>query len=397
MLDSIKKRLKTSKLAREINSAIKGIALDAAHEINMFRFGDYWNRYTLIDHSRIAVELLEGRLCGNRLNNRTPHLNIFFVGTYYDHEMQGFFQGLQRLGDVHTYINAHGEYGINMPRGVKLSLDEHQQWCHHLYESVLEANQNKPIDFLIGTFTAPSVSLEALLAIRGLGIPIVNIAMDDMLPQHWRTDRKAKMGAFGLGPAVDLTLQTTAAMIPRYLKAGYPAIYFPFASDADIFCPTAEKDIDVLFIGNCYGKRERLIAKCMEAGIHVEAYGLEFPRGHVAGEEVPRLFGRSKLILGSGLVGHSANLTTLKLRDFDGPMAGALYLTSHNPLLACHFNIGEEILTYENVDDCIYKIKYFLTNEEERIRIATNGRVRACAEHTWNHRFQLLLQTLGLS
>lgn len=397
MLDNIKKRLKTSKLARELNSAIKGIALDAAHEINRFRFGDHWNRYSLDDCSRIAVELLQGRLCDVRRNNRTSRLNIFFVGTYYDHEMQGFFQGLQRLGDVHTYINAHGGYGINTPRGVKLSLDEHQQWCHHLYESVLDANQVKPIDFVIGTFTAPSVSLEALLAIRGLGIPIINIAMDDMLPQHWRTERKVKMGAFGLGPAVDLTLQTTPAMIPRYLKAGYPAIYFPFASDADIFCPAVEKDIDVLFIGNCYGKREKLIAKCVEAGISVEAYGLEFPHGHIAGEEVPRLFGRSKIILGSGLVGHSANLTTLKLRDFDGPMAGALYLTSHNPFLENHFNIGEEILTYVNIDDCINKIKYFLTNEKERLRIAANGRARSCAEHTWNHRLQLLSQALGFS
>jgi hypothetical protein len=298
---------------------------------------------------------------------------------------------------VHTYINAYGEYGINTPRGVKLSLYEHQQWCHHLYESVREVNQVKPIDFVIGTFTAPSVSLEALLAIRWLGIPIINIAMDDMLPQHWRTERKVKMGAFGLGPAVDLTLQTTQAMIPRYLKAGYPAIYFPFASDADIFFPAAEKDIDVLFIGNCYGKREKLIARCVEAGIDVVAYGLGFPLGHIAGKDVPRLFGRSKIILGSGLVGHSANLTTLKLRDFDGPMAGAFYITSYNPLLESHFNIGEEIFTYENVDDCIYKIKYFLTNEELRIRIATTGRARACAEHTWNQRFQLLLQTVGLS
>jgi hypothetical protein len=311
--------------------------------------------------------------------------------------MQGFFQGLQRLGDVHTYINAHGKYGINPPRGLKLSLHEHQQCSQHLYESVLEANQVKPIDFVIGTFTAPSVSLEALRAIRGLGIPIINIAMDDMLPQHWRTERKVKMGAFGLGSAVDLTLQTTPAMIPRYLKAGYPSIYFPFASDANIFCSTAEKDIDVLFIGNCYGKREKLIAKCLEAGIRVEAYGLDFPRGHIAGDEVPRLFGRSKIVLGSGLVGHSANLTTLKLRDFDGPMAGALYLTSHNPLLANHFHIGEEILTYVNIDDCIKKIKYFLANEKDRLRIASNGRTRSCAEHTWNQRLQLLSRTLGFS
>ena len=397
MLIDIKKRLKTSKLARDLNSAIKGFAMDAAHEINRFHFGDYWNRHSSDEIDRMAAELLQGRLCHIRRNNRTSHLNIFFVGTYYDHEMQGLFQGLQRMGHVHTYINAQGGYGVNTPRGVKLSLHEHQQWCHHLYESVLEANQVKPIDFVIGTFTAPSVSLEALLAIRGLGIPIINIAMDDMLPQHWRTERKVKMGAFGLGHAVDLTLQTTPAMIPRYLKAGYPAIYFPFASDADIFFPTAEKDIDVLFIGNCYGKREKLIAKCVEAGISVEAYGLEFPRGHIAGEEVPRLFGRSKIILGSALVGHSANLTTLKLRDFDGPMSGALYLTSHNPLLANHFKIGEEILTYVTIDDCINKIKYFLTNEKERLRIAANGRARASGEHTWNHRLKLLPQALGLS
>ena len=397
MLNNIKNKLKTIKLARDLNSGIKGVALDASHEFNRFHFGDYWNQFSSEKCRLIATELLQERLCGTKRNNLSSPSNIFFVGTYYDHEMQGLFQGLQGIGNVHTYINAHGGYGINTPRGMKLSLYEHQQWCQHLYASVREANQVKPIDFVIGTFTAPSISLETLLAIRELGIPIINMAMDDMLPQHWRTERKVKMGAFGLGPAVDLTLQTTPAMITRYLKAGYPAIYFPFASDPNIFCPSAEKDIDVLFIGNCYGKREKLIAKCVGAGISVEAYGLEFPSGHIAGEEVPRLFGRSKIILGSGLVGHSPSLTTLKLRDFDGPMAGALYLTSHNPLLANHFDIGEDILTYVNIDDCINKIKYFLSNEKERLRIAANGRERSCAEHTWNHRFQLLSQTLGLS
>lgn len=397
MANYVKERLKESKLARELNSAIKGIALDAIHEINRIRFGDYWSLYSEDHCNRLTSILLQKRLNDVRLNDLTATLNIFFVGTYYDHEMQGFFQGLQRIGNVHTYTNALGGYGINTPRELKLSPEQRRQWSHHLFDSVRQANNIKPIDFVIGTFTAPSVSLDTLLAIRGLGVPIVNIAMDDMLPQHWRMERKVKMGAFGLGPAVDLTLHTTPSMIPRYLKAGYPAIYFPFASDADIFFPRAEKNIDVLFIGNCYGKREKLIATCEEAGIKVEAYGLNFPRGHIAGEEVPRLFGRSKIVLGSGLVGHSANLYTLKLRDFDGPMAGALYLTSHNPLLARHFNIGEEILTYSNIDDCITKINFFLANEKERLKIAASGRARALAEHTWDHRMQLLFKTLKLS
>jgi spore maturation protein CgeB len=398
MLENVKKHLKTSRLARDLNSAIKGSALDAAHAINRLRFGDYWNQYSSNDSNQIALKLLERRLFGLERNKRTSKLNIFFVGTYYDHEMQGFFQGLQRLGDIHTYVNAHGEYGINTPSGVNLSLDGHRQWCQHLYESVLEDHRVKPIDFIIGTFTAPSVSLDVLLAIRSLGIPIINYgAMDDMLPTHWRSVRKVQTGAFGLGPAVDLTLHTTPEIIPRYLKEGYPAIYFPFASDADIFRPAAERDIDVLFIGNCYGKREKLIGKCLDAGIRVEAYGKDFPRGHITGKDVPSLFGRSKIILGSGLVGHSAKLTTLKLRDFDGPMAGALYLTSHNSLLANHFNINKEIVTYTSVDDCIRKIKYFLKNEMERSRIAANGRKRSCFDHTWDHRFKLLIKTLGYS
>ena len=397
MLNNIKKRLKTSKLARDINSAIKGVALDTVHEFNKLRFGDYWNQYSSEKCTRNASELLQGKFCKTSRNDRSSRLNIFFVGTYYDHEIQGFFQGLQKLGDVHTYINSHGNYGINAPRGVKFSPKEHHQWCDHLYQSVLKANQDKPIDFVIGTFTAPSVSLDTLLAIKKLGIPVINNAYDDMLPQHWRTERNVMMGAFGLAPAVDLTLHTTPAMIPRYLKSNYPAIYFPFASDAEIFCPSTIKDIDVLFIGNCYGKREKLIATCVGAGINVVAYGLEFERGHIVGEEVPHLFGRSKIILGSGLVGHSAKLMTLKLRDFDGPMAGALYLTSHNPLLAEHFKIGEEIVTYFSVNDCVTKIKYYLNDEAERTRIANNGRAISIAEHTWDHRFQLLTKVLSLT
>ena len=132
----------------------------------------------------------------------------------------------------------------------------------------------------------------------------------------------------------------------------------------------------MLFVGNCYGKREELIYKCLKAGIRVEAYGMGFPRGHIPGDKVPYLFGRSKIIIGSGLVGHSGKITTLKLRDFDAPMSGALYLTSHNSQLENHFIIGKEILTYSNIDDCINKINYFLKNDEKRLHIAMNGRAR---------------------
>ncbi|WP_443643416.1 glycosyltransferase [Candidatus Levibacter sp. Uisw_134_01] len=396
MLRNAIDQLKKKKTARKINTTIKGFALDIEFLINRFRYGDFWNKYSSHDSKQIAGKLLQGRLKDKKNKTRAPRLNIFFFGTYYDHEMQGFYQGLEGIGNVQTYINISGNYGINVPKGLKLSIDEYRKWQNHIITSIYKANKHKKIDFIIGTFTAPSVSLETLLSIRSLGVPIVNMAMDDMLPQHWRTEGGLKKGAFALGPAVDLNLHTTPSIIPRYIKAGYPAIYFPFASDEKIFYPQAKKVIDVLFVGNCYGKREELISKCLKAGIRVEAYGKFFPKGHIPGDKVPYLFGRSKIIIGSGLVGHSGKLTTLKLRDFDAPMSGALYLTSHNSQLENHFIIGKEILTYSNIDDCINKINYFLRNDEKRLQIAMNGRARSCAEHKWSHRMHLLRQTLGL-
>jgi hypothetical protein len=396
MLEKIKKILKSNKIFRDLNSNVKGKLLDILYQVKKIQFGDYWNEYKSIDFNRVAIKLLKDRLSDIKRNNYKSKLNIFFVGTYYDHEAQGLIQGLEKFGDVYTYINANGEYGINSPRKMKLSGIEHKKWCLHLYESIFQANQIRPIDLVIGTFTAPNISLETILLIRKLSIPIFNFALDDMLTQHWKVEGRVRMGAIGLGSAVDLTLHTTPELIPRYLKRDFPAIYCPLASDPDIFAPALKKDIDVLFVGNCYGKREKLIARCIEEGINIEAYGSGFPRGHVSGEDVPGLFSRSKIILGSGLVGHSANLVTLKLRDFDAPMAGALYLTSHNALLASHFKIGDEIVTYKNLDECIQKIKYYLTNEKERQRISVNGRNRCIDQHTWYKRLQLPMSFLTI-
>lgn len=383
--------LKSNKFARKINSDIKGLILDYKNCINAWKYNDHSSKLTAIESDEIALKLLRERIrkIPNFNINLEPH--IFFVGTCADHEKQGFLQGLQNLGLVTSYINANGDYGINKPRDVVFSAVDNERWNNHLYDSVVDTHRRHRIDFIIGTFTEPSVSLGVLQGIRKLGIPIVNYAMDDMLPEHWRVVRGKRSGAYGLGSAVDLTLQTTKTMVQRYIRSGYPCIYFPLASDPKIFKRGEIEDIDVLFIGNCYGKREALISKCLRSGINVKAYGLDFPLGYVSGEDVPQLCGRAKIILGSGLVGHSSKINTLKLRDFDAPMSGALYLTSYNPSLLELYNENVEILTYRNHEECIKKIKYYLSNDRERVAIAKNGRAKAVANHTWDKRFELLI------
>lgn len=321
-------------------------------------------------------------------------LHIYFVGTYYDHEAFGFLQALKRLGNVTLHYDIHGQYGINssIHKDGSPATDADNRF---LVEQISALHDINHIDFVIGTFVASTISVDTLLSIRKMGIPVINYAMDDILPIHWRTTQGVKMGAIGLIDGVDLTLQTTARCVPRYLSGGCPCVYWPFASDPDIYSPGRAKDLDVVFVGNNYGKRSALTGAIQSAGVRVECYGTGFPNGHLPGERVAEIFSRAKIILGTGLVGHSSRIVTLKLRDFDAPMSGTLYITNHNPDLETLFDIGKEIVTFRSIRECIEKIKYYLGNDKERESIAAAGWARALRDHTWDSRFSKLLQLLA--
>lgn len=326
--------------------------------------------------------------------HKPPH--IYLVGTYYDHEAFGYLQAMHRLGKVTIHLDQNGDYGINS--------SSHQDGSpateadnRFLINKIRLAHELEPVDLVIGTFLASSIAVESLMAIRRMGIPIVNYVMDDRVPSNWRIKRGVRMGGIGLLPGVDLTLQTTEEYVPRYMADGGPCLYWAFASDPTIFAPGPEKDLDVVFIGNNYGKRGSLVESIRAAGIGVLAHGLGFPAGHLPGARVPELFSRAKIILGTGLVGHSSSIVTLKLRDFDGPMSGALYLTTANPDLSRHFEIDKEIVTYRSTDECIKLIRRYLERHDEREAIAAAGRARAIRDHSWDQRFAQLLEILRAS
>lgn len=332
---------------------------------------------------------------GVRLPERgAPDIHVFCIGTYYDHEAAGFLQALERVGRLSVFRNADGIYGLNPPKGLTFE-QARVTHAHCLLEQVSALHREHPVSFVIGTMTTHLLALDPLMRVRALGIPVVNIAMDDRLPEHWGTRGGERLGAIGLGPGVDLTLNTTREYVPRYLAEGCPAIHWPFGSDPDMFKPAESKDLDVVFVGNNYGKRAALVKAIEAADIRIEAYGSGFRLGHIEGSRVAGLFGRAKIILGTGLVGHSSRVVTLKLRDFDGPMSGSLYLTTPNPDLAELYDIGREIVVYDDLADCIAKIKYYLGHDTERERIAAAGRIRAIRDHTWDARISRIFDLLS--
>ncbi|GGI17926.1 glycosyltransferase family protein [Oxalicibacterium faecigallinarum] len=82
------------------------------------------------------------------------------------------------------------------------------------------------------------------------------------------------------------------------------------------------------------------------------------------------------------------------MRDFDAPMSGSFYLNHDNLDLHDLYEIGKEIETYRDIEDCVANVKWYLINNVECEKIAAARRVRAAREHTWKNRFNSLFKII---
>lgn len=89
--------------------------------------------------------------------------------------------------------------------------------------------------------------------------------------------------------------------------------------------------------------------------------------------------------------------THTKLRDFEVPLAGGFYLAERVPEYADLFKPGVEVETWKTVDELLEKIRYYLDHPDERSEIAAAGKRRAAADHTWEKRFSMLFDELGIA
>jgi len=221
-------------------------------------------------------------------------------------------------------------------------------------------------------------------------LKFINIALDDRLVYEAKTPRGEKYdyGIKGLNSIINLSLVSNPEVVDWYLKEGVPSIYFPMASSLEFYYPMdIEKKYDVGFIGNKYGYREELVMKLIEAGISVEARGSGWEAGRIKLQDNNKFFNQCRIILGMGTVGHCKDFYTQKLRDFDAPLSGGVYVTHNNDNLKKLFKEDEEIILCDNIDDYIAKIKNLLGDSKKMKSISKKSFQRAKKNHTYNKRF----------
>jgi len=349
-----------------------------------------------------AVKMVRDRLAerGIRINPLARgKLRIFWVGAHYSQDASGFLDGLKSFGEVITFQNEESGYGLLFPQTSKTKMNKLQVLesnSRSLLKQVIKVHQNRKIDLLMGQMWVDVLDVEALIKIQGMGIPTVNISMDDKLPDLWRKEKRKLMGSVGLANGLDLVLTTSPDTCLWYAVEGCQAIYWPLASDTKMFFPREPKIYDVVFVGGRYGIRGKLVQSIMATGINIEAFGPGFPNGFINADKIAEVFGKAKIILGSGYVAYNTDILTIKLRDFDATMAGGLYLTNRNPELLRLFEEGKEIECYDTIDECISKIKFYLANPDKLKAVAEAGLKKARENYTWEKNIGNALKFIGL-
>ncbi|MFX0139257.1 MAG: glycosyltransferase [Candidatus Hodarchaeota archaeon] len=259
------------------------------------------------------------------------------------------------------------------------------------------ANSQQPIDAVVGYLSGYNTSPQVINEIGGLGAIIFNFCWDDKLNFPGRIIGGRYTSPAAIASSVDLNLTNSPESIIKYLAHGGLSIFWPEAAYPGFHKPyDVIFEHDVSFVGEKYGYRPKFIKKLRSMGIKVYCFGIGWENGPVSDEEMVKLYSKSRINLGFSGIGYSKRLMCLKGRDFEVPMSGGLYLTQNNPELSLVYEIGKEIITYENEVDCAKKIIWLLENPKEAKKIRNAGWRRALKDHSWEKRFEDIFRLAGI-
>jgi len=115
--------------------------------------------------------------------------------------------------------------------------------------------------------------------------------------------------------------------------------------------------------------------------------------GECWGIDLYDILSSSKITLTKHIASVASNYAN-NMRLYEATGCGTLLLVDKKDNLGEIFEIGKEVVAYENVDDLVDKIKYYLEHEEEREKIVKAGQERTFREHTYEVRMKELVSIL---
>ena len=200
-------------------------------------------------------------------------------------------------------------------------------------------------------------------------------------------------------PIVDLhvvndnpTLNLKYGDLSEYEKNKFVAAYSPL--NANNF-KQFEKSIDVCFLGQIdsyRSYRREYILYLMKN--NVAGFFSTFNRDNQPShEEYYEIMAKSKICINFS---YSVDKHQLKGRVFDSMLSGTMLLESENPQISTLFSEGIDYAAFSSKEDLLKKIRYYLENEDERLKIAENGRKKCLKYYNSKVYWNTVLSKIGL-
>ena len=196
--------------------------------------------------------------------------------------------------------------------------------------------------------------------------------------------------------ALDGVLASPAYYLPECFN---PAKHFLPAG----VVPAAKYHCDLTTAGNAHSWRVAFFKHLTKYNIKIwgsrlplwmpnAKVGRMFQNEYVFNQEKAAAFLGAKIVLNNL---HYGEVWGVNARTFEAAGIGAFQMINWRLGLSHLFAEDSEIITFRDIPDLQHKIEYWLNQpEEKRLEIASAGKKRAYAEHTYEIRLNLLLATV---
>jgi hypothetical protein len=320
-------------------------------------------------------------------------------------------------------------------------------FSQRLVDRFREESRGGRFDLVFAYLMDGMVEPEAIDEIHGSGVPTCNFSCNNV-HQFDLVD--------GLSPHFDLSLHSERDVGEKFRSVGATPLWWPMAANPRYAHPVdVPRRLGASFVGANYALRAEYALHLLDNGVDLHLFGprwtlpgrvrrlkrrvrrdltlavalaaptlrrqaaatagaaridvtrrlaLEYPgnlHGSVGDDEVIELYSSSCVSLGFLEVfdGHDPSrpvVRHLRLREFEAPMSGALYLTNYSDELAELFEPDTEVLVWRDRHELLEKVRYYTAHPEAGEPIRRAGRERALACHTYARRFERLFSELGL-
>lgn len=196
------------------------------------------------------------------------------------------------------------------------------------------------------------------------------------MPHFVKKLRKNGISSEYLKWAFEKSIPKTISKNERIYDVSYVGAFSPHHSEGNKILETLAKKIKVEFWG--YAENFLSLLSPIKKTFNGQAWG----------KDMYTIFSKSKIVINRhiNVAGNYAN----NMRLYEATGMGALLITDFKKNISDFFKDGKEIITYKNSDDLIKKVKYYINNEEERIKIAKAGQLKTLNYHNYTIRMREL-------